>query len=133
MLVLTETAVITWPIGIPLLLVTLVCAVIFYRLNSLDTRYVEALTDQTKERLIKHELDRILLSNTTYSAEEVTKSLKNVNRLLDMEAFDKKDLEKILSVHSEAMATGTNKSLAEFAFEQNKSLKIESAGEWFDQ
>ena len=133
MLILTETAVLTWPIAIPLVAVTLVAGLIFYRLNSLDSRYVEFLTDKTKEKLVQHELNRILLSPSTFTTEEVTKSLNCINRLLDMEAFDAVDRGHILNMHAESLLATSSQSIAEFAYELGKPIKIDSKADWFDQ
>lgn len=132
-LVLTEAAVIAWPLAIPAIVISLTAAAIFWRLNSLDKRYLEGIDDKTRAAVSKNEIERILLSKETLTPKEITKSLKNVNRVLGNDVFSKENIETILLVKREAALSKTPKSLAQVAFEQNVSLAFNSISEWTTQ
>jgi hypothetical protein len=126
---LTEAGLLTWPLAIPAILTTLVAGLIFYRLNSLDSTYIERLTDPVKESCVKKELERIFFSQESLTQEEIQKSLNGVNRLLAFEVFEQPAIERILSVHRNAGA----KSIAEAAVEQNQSLGVNLGSKWTEQ
>lgn len=129
-LVLNETEVtLTWPLTISFILTALVAGLIFYRLNSLDSTYVERLTDEIREACSKKELERIFLSQEPFTQEEIAKSLNGINRLLNLEIFDKKAISNILFIHSQK----ESKSIGETAVEQNKPIAIALGSEWAEQ
>lgn len=132
-LVLTEAAVITWPLAIPSIVVSIIAGLVFYRLNSLDKRYVEMLDDKTRESVAKKELERLFLSDEPLTAKEVKKSLNDLNRLLGLDMFDKEAVDNILRIHGEAVLKGSKTSLGEYAFAQNQPIVISSAYEWFEK
>lgn len=129
-LILTEASIFATWMAIPAFLTVLVAGAIFYRLNSLDSRYVERLTDATRESCIKKELERIFLSQEKFTPEEVTKSLNNVNRLLKFDVFDKEAIDNILSIQQN---DSNLKSIAEMAKEQNQSIAVALGSDWFEQ
>lgn len=133
-LILTEASIFATWMAIPAFLTVLVAGAIFYRLNSLDSRYVERLTDATRESCIKNELERIFLSQEKFTPEEVTKSLNSVNRLLKFDVFDKEAIDNILSIQQNADVNDANlKSIAEMAKEQNQSIAVALGSDWFEQ
>lgn len=129
-LALTEAAIITAPIAIPLVVISVITGLIFYRMNSLDERYVEGLTDKKRESLSKQELERVFLSETRSTNAELTKSLNHVNRLLRLEIFDEKAIKIILRLNDEAALEPI--SLGAFAFGKNQALNISCASEWLE-
>ena len=132
-LVLTEAAIIAWPLAIPSIVVSVIAGLVFYRLNSLDKRYVEMLDDKTRESVAQKELERLFLSHDPLTEKEVKKSLNDINRLLGLEIFDKEAIDSILRVHSLAELKGSKTSLGEFAFEQNQPIVISATSVWFEQ
>ncbi|HEV8051330.1 MAG TPA: hypothetical protein VGP47_02465 [Parachlamydiaceae bacterium] len=132
-LVLTEAAIIAWPMAIPSIVVSIISALVFYRLNSLDKRYVEMLDDKTRESVAKKELDRLLLSDEQLTSKEISKSLNDINRLLGLEIFAKADIDNILRIHTDAALKGSKTSLGAFAFELNQPIVISSTSVWFEQ
>ena len=132
-LVLTEASIISWTLAIPVILVTILTGIIFFRLNALDKRYLEGLDDTIRSSLAKKELERILLSSIPLKSEEVTKSLKDINRLLGSEIFEKDAIAHILLMQSKAALNQPLKSIAEFAFEQNKPIIISANSAWLEQ
>lgn len=126
---LTESGIITWPLALPAILTTLIAGLIFWRLNSLDSSYIEKLTDEIRESCAKRELERIFLSEGLFTSEEVVRSLNGLNRLLNLEIFDQDIIDRILSLH----VCAGNKSLGEKAIEQNKPLAISLGSEWTEQ
>lgn len=132
-LVLTEAAVITWPLAIPSIVVSLVAGLIFYRLNSLDKRYIEILDDKTRETVTKKELDRLFINDELVTATQLKKSLSGLNRLFGLEVFDKEALENILRIRDEAELKGTKIALGAFAFEQKQPIVISSTFSTFEK
>lgn len=132
-LVLTESGVITWPLALPAILTTLIAGLIFYRLNSLDSQYVERLNDATRESCAKKELERIFLSREIFSPETVTNSLKGVNRLLGLDIFNREAIDNILCIQRNADFNAAPKSIGEMALEQNRSIAITLGADWFEQ
>lgn len=132
-LVLTEASIIKLPAAIPALLVTLAAGIVFYRLNALDERYLEGLDDQTRSSLAKKELERILLAKEALPPKEVEKSLKDVNRLLGGEIFEKDAIDQILAAQKLAALSETPKSIAEVALEQKTPITLSSASTWHEQ
>lgn len=128
-LILTDAGVITWPLAIPAILTTLAAGLIFYRLNSLDNRYIERLTDTVRETCVKKELERIFLSQEPLTQEEVKRSLNGANRLLNFEFFDQERIDNILSIQNNS----ESKSIAEMANEKNKSIAIDLGSKWVEQ
>lgn len=127
-LILTEIK-ITLPIAIPALITILTAGLIFYRLNSLDNTYVERLTDSVRENCVKKELERIFLSQESFTQEEIKKTLNGINLLLKLEVFDNEAINKI--IHLESIKN--SKSLAEMAVEKNQSIAIDLGSEWIEQ
>lgn len=132
-LVLTQTAVITWPLVIPSILISAVAGLIFYRMNSLDENYIERLNDETRKALVKNELETIFLKKNACEIEDISQSLRNVNRLLQCDIFPDSAINNVLNIQFQALDAKTTKSLAEFALEQNTPIVISSRFEWFQQ
>lgn len=129
-LVLSEASIVSWPILIPAITVSVLAGAIFYRLNSLDKRYTNGLDDKTRSQLAKSEMERIFLGKTPFSDKHVTKSLKNLNRFLGHEIFDKEAIERILMIKNEAHRNKAPKSIAEVGFEQLVPVAISHHIEW---
>ena len=87
-LVLTEAAVITWPIALPIIAVALVAGAAFYRLNNLDETYLAKLDDQTRMALAKKELETLFNSPAgSKTAKEIERTLCETNKLLGHAVF----------------------------------------------
>ena len=140
-LVLTEASVISWPVTIPVMIISALTGLIFYRLNSLDQKYVEGLDDKTRESLAKKELERIFLSHNSIPANEIDKNLKDLNRLLGSEIFGKRAIDQILDIQAKSFLvnkTGNSEqaitqSIAEAALEQKKSIALCFDIKWTDE
>jgi hypothetical protein len=132
-LVLTQGAVISWPLVIPSILITVVTGLIFYRLNSHDEKYIERLNEETRQTLVKKELETIFLRKNAFEVKNIPQSLQNINRLLQCDIFSENDINNILNIQFCALDAKSTKPLAEFALEQNKPIIISSRFEWFSQ
>lgn len=124
-IMLTEAAVITWPIAIPTLLVTLAAWGVFWRLNRLDDRYVEELDDTRRMELAKKELERLLFTQTLDTfpdSQSLSKAFENINKLLSCEAFSQEFLKNIREIKERAPTS--TKTLCDTAQELCTPLSI---------
>lgn len=132
-IVLNEAAVITWPITLSLIAVNLVIAGLFFRLRSIDHKYLKDFDDAKRSDIVKNEIERIFHSQTTFEDKEIMTSLKGINRLLGNPIFDQALIEKILLTNAAARKNAIAQSLAQTAQEQNIDIDFACESEWEEQ
>lgn len=131
--VLNEAAIITWPITLTLIAVNLVIAGLFFRLRSIDRKYLQDFDDAKRSDILKNEIERIFHSPTPFEDKEISASLKGINRLLGNPIFDNELTEKILLANAAARKNTVIKSLAETAKEQNIEIDFSCHADWEEQ
>lgn len=131
--VLKEAMFISWPIVIPAMLISLIAGMVFYRLNSLDNHYLGELNDKKRETLAKQELERILLGSDPVNPKDITKSFKDLNRLLGNEIFAKEMIDTILRIHSEVSVDRCVKSIGQAAFDQGTPIILSYNLGWVEE
>lgn len=133
MFVLSEAAVIAWPLTLPVIATTIILGGLFFRLNSLDKTYVSWMSDDMRASLVKNELERIFHSKDLMSSQDLTKSLKAVNRVLGNSVFNEEKIQSILTINAYAQRTGNGLSLAETAQNQKVPIEFSCSSEWTEE
>lgn len=123
---LSEASLIAWPIFLPVVLVTIAVGVLFFRLNSLDNRYIEDLDgDQgLRASLAKQEIDRLFCSrpSSAIKKEEIDRTLQEINLLVGHQLFSPTFRKQVLDMHDRSAG---DKTLAESAEVLGVSLALE--------
>lgn len=132
-LVLTEAALITWPLAIPSIIISLITGVAFFRLNYLDQVYMKGLEDPKRADLIKHELMKVFNSTPCPEKDQALQTLHGVNRLLKCEMFTEELILQISNLYEAETFEPKTKSLATLALELNCPIRISGATKWFEQ
>lgn len=117
-IMLTEAAAVTWFIAIPTLTITLAAWMIFWKINRLEMRYIEGISDKMRSDLAKSELDRLLFRQSIEAyrdTNELRKAFENINTLLACEAISPVFLKGIIEIKERAPASA--KTLHEVAQE----------------
>ena len=96
-ILLTEAAIVAWPVTLTVIAVTLVAGGIFYYLNKLDRRYQEGLDDKTRTELAQRELEKLFCSaSSDINMHQIDQQLSGVNKLLGHRVFSSALTNKLL-------------------------------------
>jgi hypothetical protein len=125
-----EGGAITWPLALVAFAVAVVVGGLFVRLNMLDSHYIKWITDEMRESFITNELERIFHSTDLMNCEDLTKSLKDVNRLVGVDVFNKEHIYTILQLNREAAKNENLMTLAETIADQGISINFSSGLDW---
>lgn len=128
-----EAAAITWSIAAPVIAATAILGLLFYRINSLNERYVAGFDETTKPAIIKQELATLFQSKEEQSLKRIVKTLHGVNRLLGTELFDDHDIAKIRQLALIKQEGQLPESLAEIAHLCDIDLSINKSHDWVEK
>lgn len=128
-LVLTEAAVIAWPIALPIIAVTLIAWAVFYHLNSHDDTYLGPLDAQTLAMLAKKELEGVFnWPAAVKTAAEIERTISDAHKLLGRQVFSPAFIQKITEKHLNA---GKEEATAtDGAAPTENPLRIDCQEEW---
>jgi hypothetical protein len=132
-MILSEASIIAWPIILPLVAISVVAFGVFYRLNSLDKKYVSGLDDAKRTSLVQTEIEKVFHGKEKMDDVEVTKSLKGINQILGNVVFNDNFIKSILATNAEK--TTSEKSIAEIIVEkkQEKMMNFSCTSEWVEK
>lgn len=124
-IVLTEAAVIAWPTALPVIIVCLAAWALFYRLNTIDSRYTAELDDQSRSAMAKQALEE-LFQQPYLTKEQVKQKIEEINTLLGCKAISEEYEQTIMTLLDQS----DNKSIQDRAKDKGISLALASKKEW---
>lgn len=129
-IILTEAAIITWTIALPVIAVTIAAGLLFYRLNALDHRHIEHVEDEKKDVIVQKRLEKLFYEPTIRDDKYVRDSLRGLNRLFGKKIFTDTFIAKIVFLNNLKADGVDEKSLAQLAKEEEVNLSIRFEDEW---
>lgn len=130
MIVLTEAAIIAWPVTIPVILITAIAWIVFYRLNKMDQQYTQDIDDKMRSDLCKKEMEKLFLEDTKGKELVVERTLTDLNQLLGHPVFEAPFISKVREIQTKR---GESKTLAEAAQLLSTPFTIDSQQKWREQ
>lgn len=123
LIILTESPKIILPFVIPVMLITVVSWVIFFRMSNWVEAFTQDLEDQKRAEIAKQAFEQILIRSKMdeLSYEELDKFFQNLNQLLECPLFDVQFMQKLNFLKAESHH---DQSFAEAAIEKNVNLSF---------
>lgn len=123
LIILTESSTIILPIVIPLMLITVVSWIIFFRMSSWVEAFTQDLEDQKRSEIAKQAFEQILIKSKMeeLSYEEIDKFFQNLNQLLECPLFDDQFMQKLYLLKAESHQ---DKTFAEAAIAKDVNLSF---------
>lgn len=124
-IMLTEAAIISLPITLSALLVTVTTWLIFWRLNSLDDAYVDKIDDHQRSELARMEFERLLFHeklNSFKSGLQLALAFEDINKVVSYPLFSTEFLQKLLAIKEQT--SNGNKTIYEAAKELTTPLSL---------
>lgn len=100
---ITEVAVVAWPITLTVIAATVIAYLLFRRLNNQDQQYVEGLDQATKEFCAKEKLEEIFTRPVTNENKQmdIFQILENINCLFGQTVFSVSYMDKVSQLREE--------------------------------
>jgi hypothetical protein len=126
-----EASLFVLPIAIPIMIVTAIAWGIFFRLHTLDERYVEGLDDNLRSNLAKEELTKILCTAPAEKSDETAlgNTLGNINKLLGQMVYSTEQIKTICELNAKRPV---DQSIAAMAQVEGISIAIDHKLESLD-
>lgn len=128
---LSDLSVITWPVTLTLIGITIVALGTFFALNRLDKKYTKELSDDKRSSLVTNEIENIFHGKRRRSDQEIKKSLTQINCILGTTVFTKRMTENLLKVNAlSTQPEHQTKSLNEIALEHTIPIIFSCSCAW---
>lgn len=118
-IVLTDAAVVVWPIAGPILLITIISWLALYYLRNLEEQHTDGLDETKRAEIAKFEITNLFFEQKLGSLDLIQK-FTSLNKILKSEIFSPDYIKKI-----EKLKDYTDKTLFEAAQESNVDLSFD--------